>query len=89
MVERNIMDTKTIEEKVIETITKQLFFGEGELSKEDYLETLGMDSIDKAEITLDLETHFEVDLEDQELEKIETIGGLVKCIEQQLKNKVE
>ena len=69
---------------------KELICSEFELDGEcvtmesDFLRDLGVDSIDLADLSMSVEDVFEVELpfDDEELEKIRTVGDLVKFIEE-------
>ena len=51
------------------------------------MEDLGVDSIDLVDLGMTVEDEFEVEMpfEDEELEKIKTVGDLVKYIENNMK----
>lgn len=44
-------------------------------------EDLGIDSLDSVELVLELETQFDVRIEDEELQSLVTVGDIVKLIE--------
>ena len=46
-----------------------------------FAEDLGFDELDMADLTMDVEDCFEIELSDESLEAIKTIGDLVKFIE--------
>lgn len=46
---------------------------------------LGADSLDKIEITLQLENNFKIEITDDETEKLLTIGDVTKYIEKKIK----
>ena len=46
-----------------------------------FVEDLGFDELDMADLTMDVEDGFEIELSDESLEAIKTIGDLVKFIE--------
>lgn len=47
-----------------------------------FLEDLGLDSIDMVDLTMSIEDEFEMELPDEELERITTVGDLVKFVEE-------
>ena len=53
----------------------------------NFMEDLGVDSIDLVDLGMTVEDEFEVEMpfEDEELEKIKTVGDLVKYIENNIK----
>lgn len=70
---------KAITEQVIEVISQRCEFGPGMLSTSDPLEKCG-DSITRVEVVLALEDHFGIDIPDEELEGVATIGELVAVV---------
>lgn len=50
-----------------------------------FVEDLGFDELDMADLTMDVEDGFEIELSDESLEAIKTIGDLVKFIEENIK----
>ena len=46
-----------------------------------FVEDLGFDELDMADLTMDVEDDFGIELSDESLEAIKTIGDLVKFIE--------
>ena len=45
---------------------------------------IGFDSLDIVDLIFDLETEFEIEIEDEELEKIRTVADLVNIIEKKI-----
>lgn len=45
----------------------------------------GLDELDLADLSMDVEDNFEVELSEEALENIETVGDLVKFIEENMK----
>jgi acyl carrier protein len=65
-----------LEERGIET---------GEVSHDSHLaKDLGLDSLDVTELTLGLEERFGIEIPDEELEEIGTVGDAVTLIEKKL-----
>ena len=50
-----------------------------------FVEDLGFDELDLADLTMDVEDDFEIELSDESLEAIKTIGDLVKFIEENIR----
>ena len=50
-----------------------------------FVEDLGFDELDMADLTMDVEDSFEIELSDESLESIKTIGDLIKFIEENIK----
>ena len=57
-----------------------------ELTKDTQLETLGLDSLDLAELVMNIEEKFEIkeELQQEELINIKTINDIVKIVESRL-----
>ncbi len=73
----------TIEEKVREILTEQLGCEkEEDITLNTKLSELGADSLDILEITMDLEREFIIDIDDEEMEKLLTVGDIVTFVEE-------
>lgn len=71
-----------IYERVIEIMIDNLGVDESDLNEETRLvEDLGVDSLDMVELAMELEEEFKVNLPDEEMESLKTVGDIVKCIE--------
>lgn len=67
-------------EKIKEIVIDQLGVNEEDIKLEtNFIEDLGVDSLDLFQIVMDLEDAFDVKVE--EVEKIKTVGDAVKYIE--------
>ncbi|HLN47528.1 MAG TPA: acyl carrier protein [Magnetospirillaceae bacterium] len=70
-------------EKVKKTIVEQLGVEESEVTMDASItDDLGADSLDQVELVMALETEFNLDIPDEEAEKIKTVGDAVKYIEE-------
>lgn len=70
-------------EKVKKTIVEQLGVDEGEVTVDASItDDLGADSLDQVELVMALETEFNLDIPDEEAEKIKTVGDAVRYIEE-------
>jgi acyl carrier protein len=68
----------TLEEKVISIIMEQLDVTREECSTEaSFIDDLGADSLDLVELIMEMEEIFNVQIADNELEKIRTIGNVL------------
>ncbi len=68
-------------EKVVEIIRENLAY-DGELSMEtNLIEDLDADSLDIVDISLELEEEYDIEVEDEDFEKLNTIEDIVKYIE--------
>ncbi|HDY87857.1 MAG TPA: acyl carrier protein [bacterium] len=71
----------SIEEKLKEIILKQ--FGEGEKTvtlESSFVNDLGADSLDIVELVMELEDEFDVNIPDEDAQKMQTVGDTVKYI---------
>lgn len=72
----------TIENKVKEIITKQLGVKIEQITKEtSFINDLGADSLDTVELIMEFEDAFDMNIPDEEAEKIRTVGDAIKYIE--------
>lgn len=63
-------------------VIEQLNVNEGEVKPESkFQEDLGADSLDVVELVMALEEKFEIEIPDEEAEKIQTVGDVVAYIE--------
>ena len=76
-----------IEERVKKIVAEQLGVKLEEVSNEaSFVEDLGADSLDTVELVLALEEKFEVNIPDEEAEKITTVKQAVEKIEAHFKD---
>jgi acyl carrier protein len=77
------MDTTTTTfDKVKKIIVEQLGVDEAEVTMEASItDDLGADSLDQVELVMAFETEFNIDIPDEEAEKIKTVGDAVKKID--------
>ncbi|MGD0473733.1 MAG: acyl carrier protein [Candidatus Velthaea sp.] len=74
-------DTDTFE-KVKKIIVEQLGVEESEVTLEASItDDLGADSLDQVELVMAFETEFNIDIPDEEAEKIKTVGDAVAKID--------
>ncbi len=71
-----------IEEKVKEIIAKQLGVNAAEVTPEaSFVEDLGADSLDTVELVMALEEEFGHEIPDEQAEKLQSVGDVIKYIE--------
>jgi len=84
---RFIMTREEIFEQVKEVIADRLGVDPDEIKWESRLvEDLGADSLDNAELVMNLEEKFGIEIPDEDQAKIQTIEDIVNYIEEKLKN---
>ncbi|MDR3288387.1 MAG: acyl carrier protein [Peptococcaceae bacterium] len=67
-------------EKVKAIVVEQLGVDENEVTLETSFESLNADSLDIVELVMALEEEFDLDIPDDEAEKLRTIGNAVNYI---------
>ena len=82
------MTRDEIIKKVSEIICKQLEVPPEKVTLETkFAEDLGADSLDTAELVMEIEDEFEINISDDAEGKIKTVGDTVTYIEEQVKKK--
>ena len=72
-------------EKIRLLLADQLDIDEDEITEESHLvEDLGADSLDSIDIIMSVEDEWEIEVPDDVLENIETVGDIVKYIEENI-----
>lgn len=71
----------SIEAKVMKIVSDQLEAAVDKLSMETTFEDLDADSLDIVELVMALEEEFDLEISDQEIENIKTIGDIARYIE--------
>jgi len=75
--------TGTTFDKVKKIIVEQLGVDEAEVTLEASItDDLGADSLDQVELVMAFETEFNIDIPDEEAEKIKTVGDAVTKIDE-------
>ncbi|MBK9139834.1 MAG: acyl carrier protein [Verrucomicrobia bacterium] len=76
------MSEKTIEQRVKEIIVEQLGVNADQVTAEaKFIEDLGADSLDTVELVMALEEEFGQEIPDEEAEKLQSVGDVIKYIE--------
>lgn len=69
-------------EKLIALLAEQLDVDAGEITEEtDIIDDLGADSLDVVDLVMSLEDEFDLEIPDEDIENIRTVGELVKYLE--------
>ncbi len=75
------MTTVNIEEKVKSIIVEQLAVEADKVKKEaSFIEDLGADSLDIVELVMTMEEEFDMDIPDEEAEKMKTVADVINYI---------
>ncbi|MGB9586838.1 MAG: acyl carrier protein [Armatimonadota bacterium] len=73
-------------DRVKKVVVEQLDVNEDEVTPAaSFVEDLGADSLDVVELVMGLEEEFEIDIPDEDAEKIATVGDAVAYIEEKTK----
>ncbi len=81
------MDLEQISRKVIDIVVEQLDVSRDQVKMETrFVDDLGADSLDQAELVMEFEDEFDLDIPENE-EAIRTVGDAVKYIDLQIKSK--
>ena len=79
-------DDKQIAEKVKEIIVEQLGVDEGEVTPSaSFIDDLGADSLDNVELVMAFEEKFDVEIPDEDAEKIRTVQDVIDYISKHAK----
>ena len=77
-----------VEQQVKEIICEQLSVEESEVTRDaSFVETLNADSLDIVELIMEFEEKFNIDIPDEQAEKIRTVNDAVKYLETRVKKK--
>jgi len=71
----------SVESRVKEVIVDQLGVNEKEVTLEaKFIDDLGADSLDLVELVMALEEEYEIEISDEDAEKIQTVGDAIEYI---------
>ena len=77
---------KSIEQKVKDIIVEQLGVNPDQVTPDaKFIEDLGADSLDTVELVMALEEEFGQEIPDEEAEKLQSVGDVIKYIEESQK----
>ena len=76
----------SIEQRVKKIIVEQLGVKEDQVTPEaKFIEDLGADSLDTVELVMALEEEFSQEIPDEEAEKLQSVGDVIKYVEERQK----
>jgi len=74
-----------IEAKVKEIIVEQLGVDEGQVAAEaSFIDDLGADSLDTVELVMAFEEKFDIEIPDEDAEKMRSVGDAIEYLTQKL-----
>ncbi len=75
----------SLEERVREIVVEQLGVSADEVvEKASFIDDLGADSLDIVELVMAMEESFDVEIPDEDAEKIQTIGSAISYLKEKL-----
>jgi len=78
-------DMSQLEEKVKDIIVEELGVEREKLSGEaSFMEDLGADSLDTVELVMAFEKEFDIDIPDEDAEKMRTVGDAMKYLHEKM-----
>ncbi|MBB5353709.1 acyl carrier protein [Haloferula luteola] len=76
------MSDKSIEERVKDIIVDQLGVNADQVTPEaKFIEDLGADSLDTVELVMAFEEEFEIEVPDEEAEKLQSVGDVITYVQ--------
>ncbi|HNQ72142.1 MAG TPA: acyl carrier protein [Verrucomicrobiota bacterium] len=80
------MSEKSIEQRIKDIIVEQLGVKPEQVTPEaKFIEDLGADSLDTVELVMALEEEFGSDIPDEQAEKLQSVGDVIRYVEEQQK----
>ena len=75
------MSNPSIEERVVKIVCDQMGATADKVTKDtSFINDLGADSLDTVELVMEVEEEFEIQIPDEDAEKIQTVGAAVDYI---------
>lgn len=83
-----MVDVAEIESKVKKIVSEQMNVPEAEITRETaFVTDLNADSLDTVELVMEFEEEFELNIPDEEAEKIQTVGQAIDYIKSHVDSK--
>ena len=77
------MSDKSIEDRVKDIIVDQLGVNADQVTPEaKFVEDLGADSLDTVELVMAFEEEFDIEVPDEEAEKLQSVGDVIRYVEE-------
>jgi acyl carrier protein len=81
------MDVAAMKDKIVEIISNQLGIDRGDVTPEaSVVDDLGADSLDVVELVMALEEEFNLEIPDEEAEKIKSVNDIFSHLENALQS---
>ena len=78
----------SVEERVIEIVCENLGVNKEQVNRNtSFIEDVGADSLDIVELIMELEEEFEINIPDEQAEKIKNVGEAIDYIEKEIAKK--
>lgn len=75
----------SVEERIKKIIAEQLGVEEDEVAESaSFVDDLGADSLDTVELVMALEEEFDVEIPDEDAEKIQTVGRAIEYVKEKM-----
>ena len=75
----------SVQERVVELVSKQMGVSATQITPQtSFVNDLGADSLDTVELVMEFEDAFDMNIPDEDAEKIQTVGDAVSYIEGRL-----
>jgi acyl carrier protein len=72
-----------VQEKVIEIVCDQLGVSKDKVTPEtSFINDRGADSLDQVELVMEFEEEFDINIPDEDAEKIQTVGDAIRYIQE-------
>jgi len=82
------MEREELLKKIKAIVADKLSIGEDQVTEEaSFIDDLGADSLDTVELVMALEDEFDMDIPDEEAEKLTTVGKTINYVLGNLSNK--
>jgi acyl carrier protein len=80
--------TGSVRDRVIEIVCEQMGASKEKVNEQtSFINDLGADSLDTVELVMEFEDEFDLNIPDEDAEKIQTVGDAIKYIENHVQQK--